>query len=1343
MRVAHKPFVLLLLALPAGAAADTIVLRDGTRLDGVEITEATYEQVSFRLRGSLQRRDADDVAALRKDGGRYLDSALGLWERGQDLERAERYFQQTVDGIRGEEWSPPYAAYHLGEFYESQGNQRMAVIAYLKVEEVDQNHFYAPQALWRAAQIYLAADREANAVEIYDRLSGGEFGPKWATRGKYGKARLLLSAGDVAEAKRTFSDIARRARNDLQHLAQAGEAHCQLREGDTREARESFERIVDTPDAPGPARGWAWKGMGDCLEGTDADAAMLAYLRSYLLYPSNPGASAAALGAAKVSEAEGWGAEQRLRALARSPGRLRDYAGDTPSAELMRRCLQNVSANLVERFVPQLLAEAPSEEHAELEFTAADALKAKARAANDPALLAEYEARLKELQRKYPDHGRAALAGIDTFIAAKDRALALIKQAKSEPDAEKAERLMSDGQSLFREVLEPFQETIEAMTEEVDALIEKEIRSEDGLTPQEEQKKHETEFQRDLAEFLLAESYRSYAETFDEGTDQRADALKNALDAYDHYINMRGNYIQFLFNAYVGRGETLLAMGNYDEAIMQFEELSYVEAPYMPQEPEARKKMEDLIRDISIRAYYGWTRALNLAGKGAEAYEASQRIDDNPKAAGWEDHDMGILLKFERAKALAGAGRGRQGAETLYRIVVEAKQVPESEKIGALGMSRIGAGACRALSELSDQTGGEIYSPEIQYHVGIGYFLRRRQDLAIAGFKGVLVSAQTDEERREWVPKAVKQIGNLLFQQERYLEAALAYETVFTEFPQHEDAREAVRFALSAGKRAVEQFGEDIEDDGAAIVAFYRKIERRAVESDESKGAQIIMNQAADLQKNQRWEAAAEKYLEVPSEVEGEPVRFYANAIANAGYCFFQAYRASEDDRHLTRARESLQRAGQLAAESGDKDAQSLASYYLGQLENQLDRPREALAALEPFDGPLVNTTRYLVRARYEQALAHFALDDYGAAERDYAKVKDRTSDPYFDRFAYQMARAMRSKASEVIRADSGAIDQTRSLRRKAARYMRDWFDNTDRGSLRTAHYWWAGSVLFGGGQYRAAASCYEDGLERFPRPEVTGTGGEEEAEEQDSYDTAEMQLAYALTMLERYEEALTLLDRLEDTVVITDMRGNLIARGRFEGRELSDRKFERTRGGRTVREQRWFTIIELGGEEVRFFDTGEPRGANAEFQGVQGADPTASFNPGDERKLKLALKREFYVADARARATWGRYQEEPDGNFLVNDVTEACNELRFVLRGMSETYYQRLVAMTQIEPPTLGERRWEADLQYLRIKLAREQWAEVLSDLNQMDLLGRTKSAPPDVQRQLKEIRAEAEERQ
>ena len=54
--------------------------------------------------------------------------------------------------------------------------------------------------------------------------------------------------------------------------------------------------------------------------------------------------------------------------------------------------------------------------------------------------------------------------------------------------------------------------------------------------------------------------------------------------------------------------------------------------------------------------------------------------------------------------------------------------------------------------------------------------------------------------------------------------------------------------------------------------------------------------------------------------------------------------------------------------------------------------------------------------------------------------------------------------------------------------------------------------------------------------------------------------------------------------------------------------------------------------------------------------------------------------------------------------------------------------------------RQWQADLRFLRIKLARENWREVQSDLAQMKLLG--KVPPEELQDEFEAIKAAAESR-
>ena len=92
--------------------------------------------------------------------------------------------------------------------------------------------------------------------------------------------------------------------------------------------------------------------------------------------------------------------------------------------------------------------------------------------------------------------------------------------------------------------------------------------------------------------------------------------------------------------------------------------------------------------------------------------------------------------------------------------------------------------------------------------------------------------------------------------------------------------------------------------------------------------------------------------------------------------------------------------------------------------------------------------------------------------------------------------------------------------------------------------------------------------------------------------------------------------------------------------------------------------------------------------------------------------------------------------------MTAACNDLRYVLKGFDQAAYQSLVALNQLGPIDFNLRTWQVDVQYLRIKLARENWREVLSDLDMMQRLGKAKTAPESIQQELEAIRAEAEER-
>jgi hypothetical protein len=409
-----------------------------------------------------------------------------------------------------------------------------------------------------------------------------------------------------------------------------------------------------------------------------------------------------------------------------------------------------------------------------------------------------------------------------------------------------------------------------------------------------------------------------------------------------------------------------------------------------------------------------------------------------------------------------------------------------------------------------------------------------------------------------------------------------------------------------------------------------------------------------------------------------------------------------------------------------------------------MERPAEALAALAPFDAELRGTTRYIVRARYQQAQAHFMLNQPDAlekAEAEFRKVADKTDDVVLARFAYFMSRSIRAKAGELLKAAGDNLDAARALRVKAGRYAKTFFDTTPKDSLREAHYFWIGGVLFDGGLYSECAALYAEALGKFQRPATDGSEAATDA--QDSFDRAELQRAFSLVLAGQHRQGLDLLKGLQSTVAIRDRDGRLVGRGVFKERR-QEGPFNVNFQGRRISRKVWFTVIDVGGSEKKFFDTTEnpPAGGN-EFQGVEGTDPTKSWGPSDQRTLSLPLRRDYLVVEGMTRACWALWESEKDKNFLANEVSAAINELRYVLRGMSDNYYRQLVGSSQLEPKDYNLKKWEADLLYLRLKMARELWREVASDIKQMEMLGTLATAPAEVRPQLDAIRAEAEGKQ
>lgn len=1344
---------LVALALPA--AAGEIVFKDGTVEQGT-IKEAGAEEVKYRVGSSTQTRPSNEIEILFPSQDGNLRVAIEKLRGGMPAEEVLEAFKLVLSKSK-EEWHP-YAHFFIGESFAQSGQVDIALKAYDNVSKRYKAHFCAPLALERAARL----ESGAAALARYKELATGDYGQAWKETGLYGQAVLLINGGKAADAKRVFEDLSSSAKSaNLRQLAACGAAHADALSGNAGSAKSVFEGIATDPKAPGSARGYAYTGLGLVLKGKDDDEALLCFLRGLLLYPSNPQRSLAGEEAAQLSQSKGLGGERRLKHLGTSPAAASDYTGNEPYGELMKRTLNQASATLVRELAPKLVDKAASEnEKADLEFAAADAIKVVARATKDMDLLTQYEAKLKELQAKYPNHGRASLAGINQIEAAKARAMTLLAQADEAQDDKERDALLEKGRTGLRALIEACNTVVKEQNVEVGRLLEIEQGAKrlDQVPQEQQHARQRAENQRDLTQFFLADAYVTLSRTFkDKDKDKRKEFLDFAKGAYSVLIegsaDRAGTSNDVLRNmSYIGQIEVLVDLGDLDEAIGLATDLTFIDLWYDPShvndayKPQIPKDL-DHVRQICINAHILLVKALVKAGKGEEALQAALGIEDKPHGKNWRDHPMGLLLVFERAKALAGAGQGQRGADEIFRMLKEAQAAADR---GDDASRRRFVDACKVLSEISDVTGGEVYSPEIQFYVGYGYFCRGESELSIAGYKGVLTAAETAKERAVWVPKAVREIGNRLFQQERFLEAALAYQTVFVEFPDDDFAEESVRYAISAVNQAKKQFGET--GSSGTLGQFERQlIDDSAAAAGPMIGAKAKLKDAAEAQRAGRWVDAAQAYLGVPATYEKDgksaKVKFYPNAIANAGYCYSQAYKQTNEEKYLGLARETLKKATVAGAEYGDQESQALACYYLGELDYNIRKDYDsAIEVLKPFDGELSGTGR-AVRARYVQAMAHLARgnsDGATQAERYFDEIKDKTKDDFYPNFAYHMAAKLRSWGNSAYE-KSRDVNDARTFRAKAARYAKRYLAAV--GELKDAKeavLFYLADVLFEGGLYQDAYEVYDYLLKTNAAPVVDNRLSDAQTSELYRYDGAQVNRGFCLAMLGRSDEAIAALDAVRQIAYLKDELGKIAGRVVFKDRALSDRTYEvKTPEGRKRNVKVTFTSAERDGKAIKFFDV---RAANGDttFEVVEGDDPKRNYEASEVRRLELIFKRDYFVITALNVAMWKRWESTKDKALLAKKggLTEVLNDLRYVLKGMDEGSYAGIVAQNQLTPTDFSLRSWGADVDYLRLKMARESWGEVAGDISMLEQLGSLNNAPESIKKEIMEIKSQAEAR-
>lgn len=1307
-------FVLLMTPGLAWAKAK-IVFKNGQEIEVDSIEKATWKEVVYRLAGTRQTAEASQVKDVVPDN-RDLAEGINAFRARKlsaaisDLERA---------GKAGDKVVKAFASFYLGRAYRAMGQLAEAADAYAQVIAADAEHLFAPDSCYEGGECYLSLGKFADATKLFSGLE--RFGSTWKAKGAYGKATALLAQGKGDEAEKTFSELARSSSGEASKLAQAGQARAQVMQGKNADALiRTLMREKSTA-----VQGTIWVAQAEVYakEGKSKEA-LLAGLRSLLVYGGEGSADDARRVSVKAAKALGGS----FAGVADRAGNYsgESYTGDRPTVEFVTLLMRHISAGVAEEVCKEALKTAAGEEKADLEFLAADALRGQGKTA-------EFEAMVAELQKKYPNHARAKDAALDVILANKQVLVGRASKVREIEDDAKRDAERAAIQKEYEEGLKVFEEVVKNEQKKIQPLLD-----DPDYKKRFEGDNIEKIRRLDFIKLQRAEMVYESSKAWPKGDSKVGTILMQAYSLLDDFtLDAEQFSFDYLANAYKTKGLVLLDMGKVEEAMGEFSGLKEYVVPLSNPNPDIQKRLKEFETSIKISGYRLFATACVRAGQPQEAINAFLELEQ--RFPNYQNSREGLLAMFELTKCYAAAGRTSEALDKIYPLV----ENPNAITVEGVTPDALKVEATKALAGISEAAGGEIFPPAAQYAAGDGFKALGDDEQAIVGYKGVLTSAVTTEERERWVPQAVIEMGSLLYFQKRFLEAVLAYRVLFTEFPDHEKAVEAVKYARAAIGKALEVYKED-ESNRGPIWAMKLELDEalKRISKGDATAFALMMQEAAKDQTAGRFVKAAEGYLQVPEtfEVEDaetkkkskEPVKFYANAVANAGYCYFRAYETEKKPEFLAKAEETLNKALAAAKTRSDAGSEALASFYLGEVANSKKDYPAALKALAAFDDRFATMDKFRARARAKQVEAYLGLEKPAEAEKRYDSVKDM-DDSAVTAIALDLADWYNNQAEALTKASSGN-PKTAEYRKRAAVYAADWIRRSK--DLKRDYLFWAASIIVDGGLSKDAIGVYERLFKEFPRPavnaEAIGEAARRESALQDQYDLARLNLARAYFDTEEFDKAEKAFADLSDLAVITHERTEAV---KFRGAltEETTKQVDTLEGPMRLKV---FSVKTEKGESLEFM---VPPGKR-EPTVVKGTDGKASYSSEDYLILRPRFRSNFLVLRGLAESGWKVYEKSRDSKYLVDSVQKAWNALYFYLfKAVDESSYVELIDRYSLVEKNYFEARMKVVLRLHEISFERQDFKKIVDEFQFFESQGFFNDISEGLKSQFKAIKDKA----
>ncbi len=598
-----------------------------------------------------------------------------------------------------------------------------------------------------------------------------------------------------------------------------------------------------------------------------------------------------------------------------------------------------------------------------------------------------FAAALKEFQRKFPDHGRASVGGLQTIESTLQNALRDLFVASRTP--EQATKLRTRAKKTFSEQVVP---AIEAQIKDADAKIAgAEAEAADALL-----------VIRNQAELARIEFYTRYGREWPRGSGERKKTLEEALAFADFFVENRSEFYVMEYDAQLKRGIIAYELGQnllaYDHLSILYDIEPLSARPYKPAIVAAFK-------DLRIKAILFGSRAANAAGDyqkarlAIENFVLTERKNDQLDLSTAEGdptlRQFAILTRLEHAVALAGDGEVERGLDSIHKIIeaydgdaaAEAYVIDARKALGRVALIK-----------------GVTLRGQDYYQAAQGLKAELRWEDALTTFQTAL-GVLSPREFMTYGPICLSEIGEALFLLGRFHESAVAYAELFDVFGgalgSSELASKSARNFLAAATKTVQNTPNATAHAEVTRLNDQAKTLFDRLEGGGFEAHRATLIEADQAAKDGRFEQARKRYQEVPEFVEKDgkknAVPFYWRAQASAEAMIYELWSRFEGEENpwedeLAAAVASLGDIYGKALAAGDEAGAATATLALGQTHYLKREWPEAATAFGRFASELEDSDSRCTGVAY-YALCLARTGECDKAKDQLASIRKTCSD--------------------------------------------------------------------------------------------------------------------------------------------------------------------------------------------------------------------------------------------------------------------------------------------------------------------------------------------------------------